>query len=77
VVELTGSRAPIERRPLPEDDPRQRQPDIAQARKVLDWEPKTPLRQGLTHTIAYFDRLLSEGAAAAAMPAPPLKVVTR
>ena len=48
--------------PLPTDDPKQRQPDIARAKEQLDWQPKVPLRDGLKPTIAYFDRLLSEGA---------------
>jgi UDP-glucuronate decarboxylase len=58
VIELTGSRARIVHRPLPQDDPRQRSPDIAQARKVLGWKPQTNLQEGLTRTIAYFDELL-------------------
>lgn len=60
VIELTGSRSPIEHRPLPADDPRQRQPDITRARNQLGWEPRVPLRQGLERTIAYFDELLVE-----------------
>jgi dTDP-glucose 4,6-dehydratase len=54
VIELSGSRSPIVFRPLPEDDPRVRQPDIAKARAVLGWEPQTDLRTGLTRTLAYF-----------------------
>jgi UDP-glucuronate decarboxylase len=54
VIAMTGSRSKIELRPLPQDDPRQRQPDITLARTVLGWEPKVPLEQGLTRTIAYF-----------------------
>ena len=57
--QLTGSRSQIVRRPLPVDDPVQRCPDIAQARAVLDWEPRTALDDGLARTIAYFDRLLA------------------
>ena len=60
VIELTGSRSRIERKPLPADDPVQRQPDISLARRLLDWEPTIQLEEGLTRTIAYFDRLLSE-----------------
>ena len=60
VIELTGSKSEIDFRPLPQDDPRQRQPDIAQAREKLGWEPKVPLREGLTRTIAYFDARLKE-----------------
>jgi UDP-glucuronate decarboxylase len=58
VIELTGSRSQIVSRPLPQDDPMQRKPDIALARERLGWEPKVQLEQGLTHTIAYFDQLL-------------------
>jgi UDP-glucuronate decarboxylase len=59
IVDLTGSRSAICFRPLPTDDPRQRQPDITKAKTVLDWAPRTPLREGLTKTIAYFDEVLS------------------
>ena len=59
VIDLTGSRSTICFRPLPIDDPRQRQPDITKAKTILDWEPRTPLREGLTKTITYFDELLS------------------
>ena len=58
VIELTGSKSQLVNKPLPQDDPRQRQPDISLAREKLDWEPKTQLRAGLTKTIAYFDELL-------------------
>ena len=60
VVSMTGSRSKIEARPLPVDDPKQRQPDITQARSVLKWEPTIPLKAGLEKTIAYFDTLLKE-----------------
>ena len=63
VVALTGSRSKIEYRPLPQDDPRQRQPDIARARETLGWAPTTPLEEGLAKTVAYFDQLLKSGAA--------------
>jgi nucleoside-diphosphate-sugar epimerase len=53
-LELTGSASPIERRPLPVDDPTQRRPDISLARKVTGWEPKVDLREGLTRTIDWF-----------------------
>ncbi|EPR35620.1 NAD-dependent epimerase/dehydratase [Alkalidesulfovibrio alkalitolerans DSM 16529] len=66
VVAMTGSRSKIEVRPLPFDDPRQRQPDIGLARSMLDWEPKVPLEQGLAATIAYFDDFLRQGDAVAA-----------
>ena len=60
VRELTGSRSRIVHRPLPQDDPRQRQPDIAKAQEILGWKPTTPLREGLVKTIAYFEALLRE-----------------
>ncbi len=56
---MTGSRSKIEFRPLPTDDPRQRQPDITRAKTVLGWRPYTPLRAGLAKTIAYFEGFLS------------------
>jgi len=61
IIELTGSRSKIEHLPLPPDDPRQRQPDIRRAGQLLDWRPVTPLREGLTKTIPYFDDLLASG----------------
>ena len=61
VVEMTGSASPIEYRPLPQDDPQQRQPDIAKARAILDWAPTVQLDEGLRRTIAYFDGLLRRG----------------
>jgi UDP-glucuronate decarboxylase len=60
VIDATGSRSRIVSRPLPADDPRQRQPDIAKARQVLGWTPRTPLKEGLSRTIAYFEGLLQE-----------------
>ena len=63
VIRLTGSGSRMVFRPAPVDDPRQRQPDITKARGKLGWEPTIPLEQGLVHTIAYFDQLLSKGAA--------------
>jgi UDP-glucuronate decarboxylase len=66
VIELTGSRSEIIRKPLPPDDPVQRQPDIGFARQTLGWEPTVPLRAGLARTIEYFDRLLAAREATAA-----------
>jgi UDP-glucuronate decarboxylase len=63
VIRLTGSASSMVFRPAPVDDPRQRQPDITKARGKLGWAPTIPLEQGLVHTIAYFDKLLSKGAA--------------
>lgn len=60
VIGLTGSRSKIVYRPLPSDDPRQRQPDISAARRHLDWTPTTGLRQGLAKTIEFFDALLRD-----------------
>jgi len=54
VIRLTGSKSKITHKPLPQDDPRQRQPDITRARKWLGWEPLVPLEQGLQKTIHYF-----------------------
>jgi UDP-glucuronate decarboxylase len=65
VIELTGSNSKLETRPLPQDDPRQRQPDISAARKVLHWHPSTALKDGLIHTIGYFDQVLGKLAVAA------------
>jgi len=56
VLSLTGSASRLVFRPLPEDDPRQRQPDITLARDKLGWEPKVSLDDGLKETIAYFRR---------------------
>jgi UDP-glucuronate decarboxylase len=58
IVSMTGSQSKIVHRPLPSDDPQQRKPDITLAKSELGWEPKIALREGLTHTIAYFDELL-------------------
>jgi UDP-glucuronate decarboxylase len=62
VIELTGSRSRIVHRPLPQDDPRQRRPDISKANDVLAWAPQTPLQDGLTRTIEYFEGMLSDEA---------------
>ncbi len=61
VIALTGSSSRIVHRPLPEDDPLQRCPDITRARTVLGWQPRVGLRDGLERTIAYFRTLLAEG----------------
>ncbi len=62
VLELTNSRSELVREPLPEDDPKQRQPDISLAQSKLDgWKPRTPLREGLGKTIEYFNGLLKDG----------------
>ncbi len=61
IIELVGSASKLISKPLPEDDPRQRQPDITQAKSKLGWAPKTPLRDGLVKTILYFEGLMSQG----------------
>ena len=60
VIDLTGSRSRVVHRPRPQDDPRQRRPDISMAKQVLGWAPRTPLAEGLKKTIAYFEDLLKE-----------------
>jgi UDP-glucuronate decarboxylase len=60
ILQLTGSRSKIVHRPLPEDDPKQRRPDISEAQRLLDWAPTVPLKKGLEATIAYFEALLGE-----------------
>jgi len=60
VIELTNSSSKLTFMPLPQDDPKQRQPDISLAKKELDWEPKVQLREGLVKTIEYFDTLLKQ-----------------
>ena len=61
VINLTGSKSQLVRRPLPADDPTQRCPDISKAREIFGWQPSIELEAGLTKTIAYFDNLLSSG----------------
>lgn len=58
VIRLTKSGSRIEHRPLPQDDPRQRKPDISLAKAVLDWQPTVNLEEGLTRTIAYFEQIM-------------------
>jgi UDP-glucuronate decarboxylase len=60
VIDLTGSRSRIIHRPLPQDDPRQRRPDISLANQLLSWTPRTALNDGLIKTIAYFDKVLED-----------------
>ena len=58
VLDLTGSKSKLEFKPLPSDDPKQRQPNITLATEALNWKPSTELREGLAKTVAYFDVLL-------------------
>jgi UDP-glucuronate decarboxylase len=62
VIDLTGSRSRIVYRRRPQDDPRQRRPDISKANDLLTWNPQIPLSDGLTRTIGYFEELLSDDA---------------
>ncbi|EYD78261.1 dTDP-glucose 4,6-dehydratase [Rubellimicrobium mesophilum DSM 19309] len=61
VLEMTGSDSPVVHRPMPQDDPRQRRPDISRARDELGWAPTVPLAEGLARTIAHFREALAEG----------------
>jgi UDP-glucuronate decarboxylase len=69
VISLTGSSSKIIHKPLPQDDPRQRRPDISMADKELSWAPRVKLKDGLVQTIAYFDNLLSDQALRASLNA--------
>jgi dTDP-glucose 4,6-dehydratase len=60
IIEITGSKSTIIYKPLPEDDPQVRQPDISRAKAILDWEPKVNLAVGLKKTIEYFRSKLTE-----------------
>src|SRR5262245_33082039 len=67
IIDLTRSHSRIVHRPLPQDDPRQRQPNISQANKLLSWAPQVQFRDGLASTIAYFEKLLGESDVRAAL----------
>jgi UDP-glucuronate decarboxylase len=60
IIPMTGGRSSLVEKPLPEDDPKQRQPDIARAREILGWEPAVGLDEGLERTVAYFRTLLDD-----------------
>ena len=62
LISLVGSRSKIVHRALPENDPKQRQPDISLAQELLGWKPRVALKEGLMRTIKYFERLLSDEA---------------
>ncbi len=68
VIDLTGSKSNVSFRPLPQDDPKQRRPNISLATDQLGWAPSVALKDGLTRTIAYFDALLREQDKAAPAP---------
>jgi len=61
VIRLTGSRSKLVHRKLPEDDPRQRRPDISRAQEIIGWTPTIGLEDGLTRTVRYFESLLQQG----------------
>jgi dTDP-glucose 4,6-dehydratase len=61
IIRITGTKSQIENKPLPEDDPKVRQPDITRARKVLGWEPKVEFDEGIRKTIEYFKGCLERG----------------
>ncbi|MEO7539579.1 MAG: UDP-glucuronic acid decarboxylase family protein [Pyrinomonadaceae bacterium] len=61
VAATTGKQVQIKYMPLPQDDPKQRQPNIGRARKLLGWEPTIPLAEGLKKTVAYFERVVAKG----------------
>ena len=67
VVHQTGASSAIQYLPLPQDDPRQRRPDITLARAMLDWEPRVELATGLARTIDYFKKLMDASGLARAM----------
>ncbi len=78
IIEMTKSGSGLVRMPLPEDDPKQRQPDIAKAKRVLGWEPKVSLEEGMGPTIAWFRGLVKTGAVVpelALKPAVPAETV--
>ena len=58
VIKLTASKSEIAFKPLPDDDPRQRKPDISKAQKYMGWKPRISLEDGLKKTIAYFSALI-------------------
>ena len=75
VIEMTGSRSQLVRKPLPQDDPKQRRPDISAATQHLKWKPVVPLREGLERTITYFDKQLSDHPQPRAAKPQPLRAV--
>jgi UDP-glucuronate decarboxylase len=76
ILELTGSPSRLVRHPLPQDDPKQRRPDISRAEAELGWSPETPLAEGLKKTIAYFEEVLSPAIAAPSSPSGKPRLVS-
>ena len=70
IIGLTSSRSELTTKPLPEDDPKQRQPDITKAAKELSWSPTVKLEEGLKRTIEYFEGVLSGSKATACRASP-------
>jgi dTDP-glucose 4,6-dehydratase len=71
VLRVTGSSSRITFLPLPEDDPKQRCPDISKAKRLLGWEPKIPLCEGLERSLEYFKQAVAAEANAMSLPARP------
>ncbi|HZP76352.1 MAG TPA: UDP-glucuronic acid decarboxylase family protein [Pseudolabrys sp.] len=71
VIDLTGSRSRVVHRPKPQDDPRQRRPDISKAHEVLGWKPRMPVMDGLKRTIHYFEEMLTDNELRTALAAAP------
>jgi dTDP-glucose 4,6-dehydratase len=65
VIQITGSKSEIRFEPLPQDDPRQRRPDISKAKRLLGWEPKVDLETGLRRSLEYFREVVAREAASA------------
>lgn len=62
IIDMTGSSSKLEQKPLPADDPIQRQPDISHAKEIIDWQPTVQLDEGLARTISYFEKLVKKAA---------------
>jgi UDP-glucuronate decarboxylase len=76
IIELTNTKSKLTFLALPEDDPKQRQPDIALAKKQIGWKPGTPLREGLLQTIIYFEKLFSGGSNERILPLRPRRLAS-